>query len=296
LLRSTGVLDDVIGPQCVIETRRPLNSVQHGTIGRSSAHLKPAGKNPHRSGNQNDADIRITLARRCDDRARDVADDGSPSADIRINGKRNSVFQSVSRPPQCEGTVSGRLIERVFGDRVMIRTKRRAAEVPRSIARLAEAARTAGVPLLSHDDTSPEQRRWFRSLGCQVAEFPTTLETAQEAIAAGDAVVLGAPNVVRGKSHIGWTNAATMVAEGLCSILASDYYYYPAPLIAAFKLAERAIVPLAQAWQLIADAPAQAMKLTDRGRIEPCSAMIALPDANCSSLKGLTSHRRNGSS
>ena len=114
--------------------------------------------------------------------------------------------------------------------------QRRGNEVPGSVARLAEAARANGVPLLSHDDSSPEQRRWFRSLGCRVAEFPMNLETAREAAAEGDQIVLGAPNVVRGGSHTGWTNAAEMVAQELCSVLASDYYY-PAQLLAAFRLA-----------------------------------------------------------
>jgi alpha-D-ribose 1-methylphosphonate 5-triphosphate diphosphatase len=84
----------------------------------------------------------------------------------------------------------------------------------------------------------------------------------------GDQIVLGAPNIVRGKSHLGWIDASEMVARGLCSILASDYYY-PAPLAAAFLLDESGVAPLAKAWALICEAPARAMKLNDRGRIEP---------------------------
>ena len=151
-------------------------------------------------------------------------------------------------------------------DRLVERVKRRGNEVPGSIARLAEAAMASGVPLLSHDDTDPEQRRWFRSLGCRVAEFPTTIETTQDAASAGDDIVFGAPNVVRGGSHTGWTSAAEMVASGLCSILASDYYY-PAPLLAAFRLASDNVIPLEKAWTLVSEAPAAAVGLTDRGRI-----------------------------
>src|SRR5262249_48127469 len=108
---------------------------------------------------------------------------------------------------------------------VVERVQRQADEVPGSIERLAAAAIAAGVPLLSHDDTSPQQRGWFRSLGCRTAEFPTTLATAQHAAEQGDNIVMGAPNVVRGGSHTGWIDAAEMVGRGLCSILASDYYY-----------------------------------------------------------------------
>jgi len=139
-------------------------------------------------------------------------------------------------------------------------------EVPHSIGRLAKEAMTHGVALLSHDDASPEQRQWFRALGCRVSEFPMTIETARDAAAAGDQIVLGAPNVMRGKSHLGWTNASDMIAQGLCSVLASDYYY-PAPLVAAFRLAADAVAPLQAAWRLVSAAPARAVGLDDRGRI-----------------------------
>src|SRR5215813_8445249 len=65
------------------------------------------------------------------------------------------------------------------------RVKRRADEVPESIARLAATACESAVPMLSHDYMSPEQRRWFRDLDCRLAEFPTTVETAQEAVRGG---------------------------------------------------------------------------------------------------------------
>jgi len=62
----------------------------------------------------------------------------------------------------------------------------------------------------------------------------------------------------------GWTNAADMIAKGFCSVLASDYYY-PAQLLAAFRLAADGVLPLAKAWNLISAAPAWAAGLSDRG-------------------------------
>ena len=147
------------------------------------------------------------------------------------------------------------------------RLRERAGEVPHSVERLAGAARAGGIPTLSHDDMSPAQRGWFRARGCRLAEFPTTLETAEEAIAAGDDVVMGAPNVVRGGSHIGWIGAADMIRRGCCTVLASDYYY-PAPLLAAFRLAADGIAPLTRAWDYVSEAPARAVGLTDRGILE----------------------------
>lgn len=107
-------------------------------------------------------------------------------------------------------------------------------------------------------------RRAFRDQGVGIAEFPVNEETAREAAVSGDFIVFGAPNVVRGGSHTGWTKAADMVAQGLCSILASDYYY-PAPLLAAFRLAADGVLPLAQAWNLVSAVPAEAAGLADRG-------------------------------
>jgi alpha-D-ribose 1-methylphosphonate 5-triphosphate diphosphatase len=57
-----------------------------------------------------------------------------------------------------------------------------------------------------------------------------------------------------------------MIAKGLCSVLASDYYY-PAPLLAAFRLAADGVLPLPAAWDLISSAPARAAGLEDRGTI-----------------------------
>ena len=55
-----------------------------------------------------------------------------------------------------------------------------------------------------------------------------------------------------------------MIEKGLCSVLASDYYY-PAPLLAAFRLAADGVLPLPRAWDLISKSPAQAAGLSDRG-------------------------------
>jgi alpha-D-ribose 1-methylphosphonate 5-triphosphate diphosphatase len=151
------------------------------------------------------------------------------------------------------------LIERLRG---------RADEVPQATERLAAAARAGGVPMLSHDDMSAEQRRRFRALDCRVAEFPTTVATAEDATGAGDDVVLGAPNVVRGGSHVGWIGAADMIKQGCCTVLASDYYY-PAPLLAAFRLVADGVAPLPQAWSYVSGNAARAASLGDRGRIEP---------------------------
>jgi alpha-D-ribose 1-methylphosphonate 5-triphosphate diphosphatase len=141
-------------------------------------------------------------------------------------------------------------------------------EVPGSVARLAEASLAAGIPTLSHDDMTPQMRRWYRSLGVAVAEFPMNEETAREAVAHGEATVFGAPNVVRGGSHTGCPAAEEMVGQGLCTILASDYYY-PSLLLAPFILARNGTASFTDAWRLVSQAPAEALGLADRGVIAP---------------------------
>lgn len=142
----------------------------------------------------------------------------------------------------------------------------RRERVPAAIREVAEAAQRHGVPMLSHDDRTAEERAFYRSLGAQIAEFPIS-EDALDASAEGrDMVVLGAPNVVRGGSHTGAIGAEQAVRSGKCAILASDYYY-PAPLHAALGLVERGALSLERAWGLISSAPARAAGLADRGEI-----------------------------
>ena len=142
----------------------------------------------------------------------------------------------------------------------------RRAEVPAARTRLAEAASSASIPMLSHDDDSIERRAVFRAHGARICEFPITEEVASDARAAGEAVVMGAPNVVRGGSHLGWASAGPLAERGLVNVLASDYFW-PAMLEAAFTMAARGILDLPKAWALVSANPAAACALHDRGQL-----------------------------
>ncbi len=148
------------------------------------------------------------------------------------------------------------------------RVKDRAAEVPASMQRIAAAARARHVPMASHDDMSPDVQAAYHALGCRLCEFPFDRATAQAALARGAYAVLGAPNVVRGGSHAARLGGREAVGEGLCSVLTSDYYY-PALMAAAFALVDLELVDLAGAWRLVSTNAADAVGLTDRGRIAP---------------------------
>jgi alpha-D-ribose 1-methylphosphonate 5-triphosphate diphosphatase len=181
-----------------------------------------------------------------------------------FNDHMESTVKSAARPRKRAQMVERCGISNEEFDSLVQRVVSRAPEVPASIARLAQAARGANVRMLSHDDNTPAMREAYRAMGVGIAEFPINEETARAAARAGDAIVFGAPNVVRGGSHTGWTKAADMIEKGLCSVLASDYYY-PAPLLAAFRLDADGVLPLARAWDLISAAPARAAGLSDRG-------------------------------
>lgn len=139
--------------------------------------------------------------------------------------------------------------------------------VPGAIQAIASVAASQGIAMLSHDDMTPDKRLAYRALGAAIAEFPMNQLTLAASAEAGDVIVLGAPNVVRGGSHNGAIGAEDAVRGGRCTVLASDYYY-PAQLRAAFALEERGVLGLDEAWALISAAPAMASGLLDRGRIE----------------------------
>ncbi|MEM7489034.1 MAG: alpha-D-ribose 1-methylphosphonate 5-triphosphate diphosphatase [Pseudomonadota bacterium] len=129
------------------------------------------------------------------------------------------------------------------------------------------AARRYGAVLASHDDTTPEQVAISADHGVRLAEFPTTLPAAKASRDAGIAVMMGAPNVVRGGSHSGNVAAVDLDAAGLLDILSSDYV--PAALLlAAGRLAEMS-GDLPAAIATVTTAPARAVGLDDRGRIAP---------------------------
>lgn len=96
--------------------------------------------------------------------------------------------------------------------------------------------------------------------------------------------MLGAPNVMRGGSHVKRLAAVEAAAAGLCSVLTSDYYY-PALLHAPFLLERRGALPFAAAWDLVSRNAARAVDLADRGAIAPgLRADLALVDDSDPSL------------
>jgi len=128
-------------------------------------------------------------------------------------------------------------------------------------------ARAMGIALASHDDATLAHVEEAEADGVAIAEFPTTLEAASAAHGAGLAILMGAPNVVRGKSHSGNISATDLVEAGLLDILSSDYVPF-ALLQAVFLLPQRIEgLALSTALATVTANPARAAGLDDRGEI-----------------------------
>ena len=143
----------------------------------------------------------------------------------------------------------------------------KAKAVPRSLCTLAEAFDALGVMYGSHDDPDGDTRERYSMIGARVAEFPLSRRAAAAAHAMNSPVVMGAPNVVRGKSQSGNISAQTLVIDGLCDALVSDYHV-PALPLAAWALVDREVASLPMAWAMISTNPAEIMRMTDRGRLD----------------------------
>jgi len=199
---------------------------------------------------------------------------------LAFNDHFNLIARNRNKPQKLAGMIERSGVSAEAFGALLDKVEARGTQVKPSIGRLAAAAQAAGVPLMSHDDAQPADRHWFRALGCGIAEFPMREDVARDAIGQGEFTVFGAPNVVRGGSHTGCPSAAEMAGAGLCSILASDYYY-PALPLAAFRLAADGVLPLAEAWTLISRNPARALGLDDRGVIGPAKrADVVLVDGH----------------
>ncbi|WP_375451325.1 alpha-D-ribose 1-methylphosphonate 5-triphosphate diphosphatase [uncultured Devosia sp.] len=132
---------------------------------------------------------------------------------------------------------------------------------------ISQFCRDNGIVLASHDDATIGHVDEAIAQGIDVAEFPTTIEAARASHDAGLAVLMGAPNVVRGASHSGNVSARDLAQAGILDILSSDYI--PFSLIqAAFALGDSVeAITLPHAVRLVTSHPAAAGGLMDRGQI-----------------------------
>ncbi len=133
-------------------------------------------------------------------------------------------------------------------------------------AAVAETARL-GARLASHDDTTADHVADSARQGARLAEFPTTLAAARACHHHAIAVMMGAPNLIRGGSHSGNVSAADLAEGGLLDILSSDYA--PSSLLTGALMLGDRLGDLAAGIATVTANPAAAAGLTDRGRLAP---------------------------
>jgi alpha-D-ribose 1-methylphosphonate 5-triphosphate diphosphatase len=132
---------------------------------------------------------------------------------------------------------------------------------------IAASCRERAIILASHDDATAAHVAEAAQFGTRLAEFPTTIAAAQVSRENSMAVLMGAPNLVRGESHSGNVSARELARLGLVDILSSDYI--PMSMLQAAFLLPRLIphVSLVQAVTWVTRNPAHTVGLTDRGEI-----------------------------
>jgi alpha-D-ribose 1-methylphosphonate 5-triphosphate diphosphatase len=146
---------------------------------------------------------------------------------------------------------------------------------------LTACARELGITLASHDDDTTGKVDLMHELGIRISEFPLNVETAAYAQKRNMATGMGAPNVVRGKSQNGNISARSLVEQGLCNFLCSDYH--PCSMLQAVYAMYREMgIELAQAYAYVSTTPAQIGGLFDRGKIEPglLADILVVEDSN----------------
>lgn len=135
------------------------------------------------------------------------------------------------------------------------------------LGRIGAEYRRQPFVMAGHDDDSAEKVDALHELGCTISEFPVVLEAAERAREIGQWITVGAPNIVRGGSTSGNSDATELVRAGLADIICADYHT-PSMLVAAVKLVRLGICTLPEAIAKVTANPAAAFHLTDRGRIE----------------------------
>ncbi|MBT9314684.1 alpha-D-ribose 1-methylphosphonate 5-triphosphate diphosphatase [Leptothoe spongobia] len=132
---------------------------------------------------------------------------------------------------------------------------------------LVQRCHALGTPIASHDDETEADVAKSRERGVAIAEFPAAIPLAQQSRDYGAAVLMGAPNLVRGGSHVGYMGVAEAAQAQVLDCLCSDYHY-PSLFHAPFLLAEKGLMSFDQAWKCVSQYPAEAAKIGDqKGKI-----------------------------
>jgi alpha-D-ribose 1-methylphosphonate 5-triphosphate diphosphatase len=157
--------------------------------------------------------------------------------------------------------------EAAIAERIALRREHQDRHVDANRALLAGMAQERGIPLATHDDETAQHIAEAHAVGARIAEFPVTVEAAEEARRLGMVNIMGGPNLIRGGSYSGNVSSAELEDVGLLDGFASDYV--PRSLIeCAFRLADAEFGrSLPASVGSVTKVVAEAVGLYDRGEI-----------------------------
>lgn len=162
----------------------------------------------------------------------------------------------------------------------------------RQVEDLVQRSHQAGIPVASHDDDDEEKVAVSARRQVAIAEFPAAVELAAKSQDYGASVLMGAPNLVRGGSHVGYMSVKEAAQAGVLDCLCSDYHY-PSLFHAPFLMEQLGLMPFDRAWKLVSENPARAARIhNQKGAIAPgldADFLLVKPSYGIESSSGLSS-------
>ncbi|SPF37575.1 Amidohydrolase family protein [Candidatus Desulfosporosinus infrequens] len=140
---------------------------------------------------------------------------------------------------------------------------------------LAKLAKTNGIRLASHDDDTRDKIETLLECEGVLSEFPINMETAIYAKSRDLHVCVGAPNIIRGKSHSNNMKAIDAITNNAADIVCSDYL--PSAMLPAVFHLTREGINLNEAVKMVTLNPAKALGIDGQvGTIEAgkCADLI----------------------
>jgi alpha-D-ribose 1-methylphosphonate 5-triphosphate diphosphatase len=162
---------------------------------------------------------------------------------------------------------SDTVIEQELRDRIAERAAD-TTSIPLVYGRVRQERQVCPFVLSTHDDDRVEKVDAQVALGATVAEFPVTLDAAARARELGMAIVVGAPNIIRGGSSSGNLAAVELIQRNLADVICADYHA-PSLLPAVFKLVHDGLLDLPTGMRMLTLNAARAVGLLDRGSLSP---------------------------
>lgn len=122
------------------------------------------------------------------------------------------------------------------------------------------------IPLAYHDVDNQNILDWMNKNHFSICEFPLSLDICKKAKEYSMFSVVGAPNIILGKSHNNNLSATALIKDNVANIICSDYYS-PSLLLSIVTLTKQGI-SLPDAVNYCSYYPAKAVKLDKKGSIK----------------------------